>query len=75
MSAFRWTLAVTAVSRLVAPADAALCVKRSGAMVARAACSRRRTCSARTYSPVCEASGAAGARLTRATRAIPQDSQ
>jgi hypothetical protein len=38
MKAFRWTVTAAALSLLVAPAEAALCVKRSGAVVAREAC-------------------------------------
>ena len=41
MNAFRWTLALAALGLLVAPVDAALCVKRSGAIFARAACTQK----------------------------------
>jgi len=63
MNAFRWTLAVAALSLLVAPADAALCVKRSGAIVARAACKQKETAlSPDVFSGSPGPAGAAGAK-------------
>ena len=43
MKAFRWTLTVAALGMFVVPAEAALCVKRSGVVVARATCKQKET--------------------------------
>jgi hypothetical protein len=43
MNPMRWGLAAVAVCLFAGPADAALCVKRSGAVVARATCKQKET--------------------------------
>jgi hypothetical protein len=63
MNALRWTLAVAALGLLVAPADAALCVKRSGVIVARVACKQKEApLSAEVFAGTPGVAGAPGAK-------------